>query len=92
VQWFKDTKVDNRKCTCLQVVHPVMRPNFRFHLARVFVDDEHQVPIRYESYGWPARPNDTPVLDEEYTYVNIKTNNGFTDADFEERNPNYRFE
>lgn len=91
VKWFKGTKVDNRRCTCIQVTHPVPRKEFRFHLARVFIDDELQFPIRYESYQWPSRPGGPPLLDEEYTYVNMKINNGFTDADFEERNPNYRF-
>ena len=32
-----------------------------------------------------------PVLSEEYTYLNVKLNNGFTDADFDVRNPNYQF-
>jgi hypothetical protein len=92
VKWFQGTKVDNRLCTCIQVTHPQPRKEFRFHLARVFIDDELQIPIRYESYQWPPRAGEPPVLDEEYTYMNIKMNNGFTDADFEERNPNYRFQ
>ncbi len=28
---------------------------------------------------------------EEYTYLNLKLNNGFTDADFDIKNPNYKF-
>jgi hypothetical protein len=28
---------------------------------------------------------------EEYTYMDIKLNNGFTDADFDDNNPNYGF-
>jgi hypothetical protein len=92
VKWFKNTKVNNRTCTCIQVTHPTPRSEFRFHLARVFVDDELQFPIRYESYQWPRQPGGEPILDEEYTYLNMKINNGFTDADFEERNPRYRFQ
>ncbi|OHB76798.1 MAG: hypothetical protein A2W31_12730 [Planctomycetes bacterium RBG_16_64_10] len=91
VKWYKDTKVDNRKCTCIQVTHPVPRKEFRFHLAQVFIDDELKVPIRYASYQWPTTAGGPPLLDEEYTYLNIKTNNSFSDADFAERNPNYRF-
>lgn len=91
VTWYKNTKVDGRKCTCLKVVHPFPRKEFRFHVARVFIDDELQIPIRYESYQWPKKPGGQPVPDEEYTYMNLKINNGFADADFEERNPNYRF-
>jgi hypothetical protein len=28
---------------------------------------------------------------EEYTYMNVKTNNGFTDADFDPANAAYKF-
>lgn len=91
VQWYENTTVDGRKCTCIQVKHPVPRKHFRFHLARVFIDDEYQIPIRYAAYQWPRYRGGKPELDEEYTYRNLKFNAGLADADFEERNPNYRF-
>jgi hypothetical protein len=28
---------------------------------------------------------------EEYTYMNVKINNGFTDADFDPKNAAYKF-
>jgi hypothetical protein len=91
VKFFKGAKINNRVCTCIQVVHPVPRRNFLFHLARIFVDDELNVPIRYESYEWPKEPGGSPELIEEYTYLNLRLNNGFTDADFDIKNPNYHF-
>jgi hypothetical protein len=96
VQFFKGAKIKNsvgqpRICTCIQVVHPVPRSNFLFHMARIFVDDELNLPIRYESYDWPKEPGGPPELIEEYTYLNLKLNNGFTDADFDVKNPNYHF-
>ncbi len=91
VNFFPAAKVNGRVCTCIQVVHPVPRRNFRFHLARVFMDDELQIPIRYEAYDWPQEPGGQPVLMEEYTYMNVKVNNGFTDADFDPRNSAYKF-
>lgn len=91
VEFFEGAKINGRNCTCIQVMHPVPRRNFLFHLARIFIDDELNLPIRYEAYGWPPRPGDPPVLEEEYTYLNVKLNNGFTDADFDIRNPNYQF-
>jgi hypothetical protein len=96
VKFFKGTKVDNQVCTCIQVVHPVPRKNFRFHIARIFIDDERQIPIRFESYDWPvkqAREKNPPrpVLLEEYTYTDIKLNVGLTDADFDPKNPNYNY-
>ena len=91
VNFFPGAKVNGRVCTCIQVAHPVPRKNFRFHLARVFIDDELTIPIRYESYDWPLEPGGQPVLMEEYTYMNVKVNNGFTDADFDPRNTAYKF-
>jgi len=92
VKYFTTAKVDKRPCTVIQVVHPVPRDVFRFHLARIFVDDELKMPVRYESYDWPREPGGEPELIEEYTYLDLKLNNGFTDQDFSIRNPEYRFQ
>ena len=91
VKFFQGAKVNGRTATCIQVMHPVPRREFIFHLARIFIDDELQVPIRYEAYDWPTQTGGQPVLVEEYTYMNLKLNNNFTDADFDTRNPNYSF-
>jgi outer membrane lipoprotein-sorting protein len=91
VNFYPNAKVNGRICTCVQVSHPVPRRNFRFHLARVFIDDELTIPIRYEAYDWPQEAGGQPVLLEEYTYMNVKINNGFTDADFDPKNTAYKF-
>ena len=65
--------------------------NFLYHLARIYVDDELNLPIRYESFDWPAKAGGEPQLLEEYTYQNMKVNNGFTDTDFSVTNPKYGF-
>lgn len=91
VKTFNGTKINDRVCTCLQTVHPVERDHFRYHIARIYVDDELQLPIRYEAYGWPTRQGEKPPLLEEYTYLNLRLNNGFTDRDFDRNNPNYNF-
>lgn len=91
VKIFKNAKINQRSCTCIQVVHPVPRKNFLFNMARVFLDDELNVPVRYEAYDWPAVAGEAPQLIEEYTYLDIKINNGFTDLDFDEKNPSYNF-
>jgi hypothetical protein len=91
VKFFKGAKINNRVCTCIDVMHPVPRRNFLFYKARIFVDDELNVPVRYEAWEWPKEPGGEPELIEEYTYLNLKLNNGFTDADFDIKNPNYHF-
>ena len=91
VNFYPNAKVNGRVCTCVQVTHPVPKKNFRFHLARVFIDDELTIPIRYEAYDWPLEAGGQPQLMEEYTYMNVKINNGFTDADFDPKNTAYKF-
>lgn len=90
VKYFKGTKINGRVCTCLQSVHPIEREHFRYHIVRIYIDDEMQLPIRYESYGWPKRGEKPPLL-EAYTYLNLKLNNGFTDTEFSRDNPRYNF-
>ncbi|MBX7167855.1 MAG: DUF1571 domain-containing protein [Pirellulales bacterium] len=86
-----NTKINGRSCTCIEVKHPVPRRNFRFHLAQIFVDDELVVPVRYAAYEWPKTPGGKPELVEEYTYLNLKLNNGFTDSDFDPANGSYGY-
>lgn len=91
VQYFEGAKINGRVCKCIQVVHPYPRKNFRFHKAQIFLDKELGLPIRFASWSWPAEPGGKPLLLEEYTYLNLKLDNGFTDVDFSPENPNYNF-
>ena len=91
VQFFRGAKIKDRTCTCLEVIHPTPRAHFDFYKARVFIDDELNVPIRYEAYTWPRNVGGEPELTEEYTYLNMKFNVGLTDSDFSPDNPRYGF-
>ncbi len=91
VRTFSQAKLDGRPCIVLEFRHAQRRPEHRFHIARVFVDRRHNLPVRYESYGWPEREGDEPPLLEEYTYSRLRLNVGLTDEDFDIRNAKYRF-
>jgi len=91
VRFIEGAKINGRQCTCIEVMHPVPRRNFLFHRARIFVDEELNVPIRYAAYDWPKQPGEQPPVMEEYTYLDLKLNVGLTPADFDTRNPNYQF-
>jgi hypothetical protein len=90
VKYYENVKVDERPCTLIQVTHPVPRKNFIFHIARIFVDNELQIPVRYDSFSW-AEEGKEPVLIEAYNYRNIKLNVGLSDLDFDHRNPAYGY-
>lgn len=95
VQFIPGATINKRTCTVLQVVHPVPRPEFEFHMAQVFIDDEMKLPIRYAAYLWPASPDikapHPDLVIEEYTYLNLKVNQGLKDIDFDSNNPAYNF-
>lgn len=91
VKFFEGAKINGNVCTCIQITHPVPRQNFRYHVARIFVDDKLNLPIRFEGYTWPQREGDAPELIEEYTYLNLKLNVGLTDRDFDPNNPEYNY-
>jgi hypothetical protein len=55
------------------------------------VDDQLNLPTRYESYDWPRTPGGPPDLIEEYTFLDLKLNQGFSEHDFSITNPDYRF-
>jgi len=91
VREYPNAKINDRTATCIEVKHPVPRGNFRYHLARIYIDDELNIPIRFEAYDWPKENGGEPLLLEEYTYVNVKLNVGLTDVDFDPRNAQYKF-
>ena len=49
------------------------------------------LPIRYAAYSWPVAGDDEPVLEEEYTYMNLKLNVGLSERDFDPDNDDYQF-
>jgi hypothetical protein len=79
------------ECQVIEVRHPERRPHFTYHLARIFVDLEQQLPVRFEAYDWPTEAGQPPVMIEEYQYKNIQLNVGLTDADFDRKNKQYQF-
>ena len=91
VEFRRGAKINGRECTIIQVTHPHRRAYFDFHIARIFIDNEYNVPIRYAAYDWPKAAKAKPEVVEEYTYLNLKINVGLTEEDFDTKNPKYNF-
>jgi hypothetical protein len=83
VRFIEGAKINNRVCTVLEVMHPEKKPWFDFYIARIFIDDELQLPVRYAAYSWPTTPGGQPVVEEAYTYLNMNINVGLQDAAFD---------
>ena len=91
VNYYEGIKSGDRECTMIEVIHPIPRKHFMFYIARILVDNEYNVPIRYESYEWPTEKEPEPQLIEIYTYQNLRLNVGLTDEDFSIKNEKYDF-
>jgi len=92
VKYYENVMVGKRVCTVIEVVHPKPTPGkFPFHIAKIYIDDELQLPIQYVSFDWPKSEKEEPQLLEGYIYSDLKINTGLTDIDFDTKNPDYRF-
>lgn len=91
VKLSRGVTINGVLCTVLQVEHPVPRDHFEYHLARIYIDDTRNIPVAYEGYTWPATPDVEPPLIERYFYIDVETNIGLTDADFDPDNDAYNY-
>lgn len=83
--------LNKRPCTVLTVTQPTKRPDLLFYKAKVYMDNELNIPIRYIAYDWPKQPNGSLEVLEEYNYLNLQLNVGLTDTDFDPNNSKYNF-
>ncbi|MGH7201963.1 MAG: DUF1571 domain-containing protein [Planctomycetaceae bacterium] len=91
VVYYQSAQLGNTECLAIEVKHPVRQPHYPYHLTRLYIDKATRLPVRLEQYAFPSRPGGEPILVEEYTYSQIHSNVGLTDADFSTRNPAYDF-
>lgn len=91
-------ELDGSVCELIEVrrQRPTGQPD-DFSRAEIWFDVEAGLPIRYSAWGWPDSTElsdgslaEAPLL-ESYTYLDIRTNVGLTESDFDPANPEYRF-
>jgi hypothetical protein len=87
----RQATLNGRPCTVFEIVHPTQEGPYDFHIARIAIDDELNLPIHYEAHTWPTEPGGKPELLERYTYTNIQLNPGLPDETFSPDNPAYEF-
>ncbi len=91
VQYYPDARIGGVSCPAIESMHPQPRKQFLFHISRLYIDAQSNLPVRIENYGFPAAPGQEPPLLEEYTYVKVQANVGLTNNDFSRTNPAYKF-
>lgn len=76
-------KTYTRQCQVVTSTHPPDSQNtFEFYMAKVYFDKETGLPIRTECYDFPTKVHPEGRLVERYTYLDLRMNQGLTDADF----------
>ena len=91
ITFTDNVRVGAHTCLMIDSTHPTKAPGFMFHKVRLFIDHEHGLPIRMEAYDWPKHAGAAPDLMEEYTYMNLRTNVGLREPDFDVANSQYAF-
>ena len=93
IRTLPGAKLNGRPCLCIEAIipFPTAAHQQKSQMARIFIDQKLNLPIRYEQYDWSGVAGDRPELVEQYTYLDLKLNVGLTDADFDKRNPSYSF-
>ena len=91
VQIERNVEVDGRSCTLLTITHPHKRDHFDYHIAKIYLDDEYEIPTGYEGYLWPEEQGGEPVLLEKYFYLDLKLDSELKDIDFDITNPEYQY-
>jgi hypothetical protein len=84
-------KINGRQSACVEALRRKRHREAPFQLTKLFIDDELGLPVRYEAYEWPTEAGGKPLLAEEYSYLGLQLDNGYTDADFDESNREYGF-
>ncbi len=86
----RNIEIDGRKCMMVEIKHNKDREEYEYHIARIYMDLEYEIPVAYEGYLWPEEGGE-PLLLERYMYTRIKLNPGFGDETFDPENEEYNY-
>lgn len=91
VKYYPNAKVDKVSCRVYETTHAKRRAGVKFYRSRLYIGRETGLPVRAESFDFPASTGAKAPLVEQYTYMNPKTNVGLGNIDFSKNNPRYAF-
>ncbi|MEM9943514.1 MAG: DUF1571 domain-containing protein [Planctomycetota bacterium] len=87
----RNVDVNGIKCTVLESIHENKSPDFKYHIARMYIDDERNIPIGFEGFLWPESDGEEPPILEYYFYTDVKLNVGLTNDSFDPDNEEYGY-
>lgn len=91
VNFYPNAKIGSLECRVVQTTHAKEQPGAKFHMTRLYVARSTGLPVRIEQFAFPSKTGAKPIMLEQYTYLDIKTNAGLKSIDFDTRNPKYDY-
>ena len=91
VNFYPSAKIGSLECRVVQTTHDTEQTGARFHMTRLYVSKDSGLPVRVEQFAFPNKAGAKPIMLEQYTYLDIKTNAGLTSIDFDIDNPKYDY-
>ncbi len=91
VDRYPQAKIGDCECLMFEVVFSQPHESLKFHKTRLYVDKKTNLPRRVEQYAFPAKAGEQPLLIEEYSYSDVKTDAPLADRDFDVNNAGYGF-
>jgi hypothetical protein len=91
VKFYPNARIGDQQCKVIQSMHKNKAKGIKFHMSRMYIDKLTGFPVRVEQFGFPTKTGGQPPMIEQYTYLNLKTNNGYKSIDFSEKNPKYDY-
>lgn len=72
--------VHGQACTRIDIQHAARRRGTEFSHLRLYLDDDSDLPVKMQAWGW-ADGSSAPLL-EDYSYTRLQLNRGLRDRDF----------
>jgi hypothetical protein len=91
VDRYPHAKIGESECMMFEVVFSQAHDTIKFHKTRLYLDKKSNLPRRVEQYAFPAKAGEQPLLVEEYSYSDVKTDAPLADRDFDVKNESYGF-
>jgi len=91
VRYFPNAKVGTVECRVFESVRPERGTGIQFHMTRLYINKDTSFPVRVEQFGFPEKAGAEPTMLEQYTYLDVKTDIGLKDIDFDRQNPAYGY-
>ena len=91
VRMYPNAKVGSTECRVFESSYPAPQKGVKFHMTRLYIDKSNGLPARVEQFGFPTTTGAAAPIIEQYTFLDVKTNVGLSDIDFDEKNSKYDF-